>query len=239
MTDTWVYGTAGGMSQVYTSEPYGVWGDSGSGYGVIGTSGAGTGVYASCDGLWGHALIAKGDVRLNGLVEIIGPLNCDGLWVQGPLNQNTVDGGLIVKGRLTKAQGQFKIDHPLDPTNQYLCHSFVESPDMKNIYDGLVLLDDCGEATVELPRWFEPLNQDFRYQLTAVRSPGPNLYIAEEIQGNRFKIAGGQPGMKVSWQVTGIRHDAYAKAHPIVVEEEKPPSERGTYLHPEEHRQAA
>jgi len=73
---------------------------------------------------------------------------------------------------------------------------------------------------------------DFRYQLTAVGAPGPNLYIALEIRDNRFLIAGGRPHARVSWQVTGIRHDAYANAHRIQVEEDKG-DKRGTYLHPE------
>ena len=89
------------------------------------------------------------------------------------------------------------------------------------------------EAVVELPEWFGALNTDFRYQLTPIGAPGPNLYIAEEISGNRFKIAGGVSLMKVSWQVTGIRQDAWAKAHPIQVEVEKAAQERGHYLHPE------
>ena len=42
-----------------------------------------------------------------------------------------------------------------------------------------------------------------------------------------------KPHVEVSWQVTGIRQDAYAKANPIRVEEEKTGQERGTYLHPE------
>jgi hypothetical protein len=33
--------------------------------------------------------------------------------------------------------------------------------------------------------------------------------------------------------VTGVRHDAYANAHRIQVEEEKSEQDRGTYLHPE------
>lgn len=57
--------------------------------------------------------------------------------------------------------------------------------------------------------------------------------MAEEISGNHFRIAGGKPGGKVSWQVTGIRQDAYANAHRIPVEVEKPSRERGYYLHPE------
>ena len=52
---------------------------------------------------------------------------------------------------------------------------------MKNVYDGIVILDNKGEAEVELPDWFGALNKDFRYQLTAIGAPGPNLYIAEEI----------------------------------------------------------
>ena len=43
--------------------------------------------------------------------------------------------------------------------------------------------------------------------------------------------------MKVSWQVTGIRHDPYADANRIPVEETKPAAERGTYLHPQAYGQ--
>jgi trimeric autotransporter adhesin len=142
-------------------------------------------------------------------------------------------GSVDVAGNLSKSGGSFKIDHPLDPANKYLYHSFVESPDMMNIYNGDVTLDEKGEAAVQLPDWFESLNQDFRYQLTAVGAPGPNLYIAEKVHDNSFKIAGGQPGSEVSWQVTGIRHDAWANVHRIPVEIAKPAAERGSYIHPE------
>jgi hypothetical protein len=138
-----------------------------------------------------------------------------------------IGGNLIVTGNVTKGGGSFRIDHPLDPENKYLYHSFVESPDMKNIYDGLVVLDENGEVTVTVPDWFEALNQDFRYQLTCIGGYAP-VYIATEISGNQFRIAGGRAGLKVSWQVTGVRHDAYANAHRIPVEVEKPASERGT-----------
>ena len=143
------------------------------------------------------------------------------------------DGNVRVNGTLSKSAGSFKIDHPLDPDNKYLSHSFVESPDMKNIYDGIATLDAVGQAVVELPDWFSALNKDFRYQLTAIGSPGPNLFISQEVTNNHFIIAGGRQGMKVSWQVTGIRHDAYADAHRIPVEEDKSASERGHYLHPD------
>jgi hypothetical protein len=129
------------------------------------------------------------------------------------------------------------IDHPLDPANKYLFHSFVESAERKNVYDGIALLDAKGECTVELPEWVETLNSDFRYQLTSIGGPAPNLHVAREISKNRFTIAGGTTKMKVSWQVTGVRRDAWAEAHPLAVEQSKSANERGYYLHPELYRQ--
>jgi hypothetical protein len=142
------------------------------------------------------------------------------------------DGAVHVAGLLTKNSGSFKIDHPLDPANKYLYHSFVESPDMMNIYNGNAVLDENGEAWIHLPEWFEALNRDFRYQLTSIGAFSP-LFVAEEIQRNRVKIGGGKAGGRVSWQVTGIRHDAYAEAHRIPVEESKTDNEVGRYQFPE------
>jgi len=141
-------------------------------------------------------------------------------------------GDVDVNGTLFKNAGAFKIDHPLDPANKYLYHSFVESPDMLNIYNGNVVLDANGEAVVALPDWFGAINRDFRYQLTCIGGFAP-VYIAEEIANNQFKIAGGKSGMKISWQVTGIRQDAWANAHRIPVEVEKSERERGYYIRPE------
>ena len=139
---------------------------------------------------------------------------------------------LDVTTKLTKPAGSFKIDHPLDPANKYLYHSFVESPDMKNIYDGVAELDQNGEAVVVLPEYFQALNRDFRYQLTTIGGFAP-VYIAQEVENNQFKIAGGKPGIKVSWQVTGVRQDAFANAYRIQAEVDKAPEDRGHYLHPE------
>jgi hypothetical protein len=142
------------------------------------------------------------------------------------------DGNVKVTGELQQGTAFIAIDHPLDPANKYLQHASVQSPDMMNIYNGIVVLDANGEAWVELPRWFEALNRDFRYQLTPIGAPAPNLYLAEEVSQGRFKIAGGEPALKVSWQVSGIRHDPYAEQHRFSVEQEKPSYERGYYLHP-------
>ena len=146
----------------------------------------------------------------------------------------TVDasGNVNMKGKLTKGGGSFKIDHPLDPTNKYLSHSFVESPDMMNVYNGNIMTDKHGLATIVLPDYFEALNRDFRYQLTVIGQFAQAI-VKREITNNRFTIKTSKPSVKVSWQVTGIRHDAYADAYRIPTEEEKPPQEQGHYLHPE------
>lgn len=160
-----------------------------------------------------------------------------GIYARGNRLAGDFDGSVRIKGaasitgNLTKGGGSFKIDHPLDPENKYLQHSFVESPDMMNIYNGNVTLNDDGQAVVLLPEYFEALNCDYRYQLTCIGGFAP-VYIEEKISDNCFKIAGGKPGMEISWQVTGIRHDPYVVANRIQVEQDKPVEERGYYLHP-------
>ena len=198
----YVYGTTG--------TNYGVWGQTGSagGTGVIGlafaTTGTATGVNGQSSSPSGYGVYGA---------------NSDTAGWAGYFS-----GNVHVNGTLTKSAGGFRIDHPLDPANSYLNHSFVESPDMKDLYDGVATLDESGQAWVQLPDWFEALNRDFRYQLTPI-GQFALLYVAQEIQDNRFQIAGGNAGMRVSWLVTGIRHDAYAEAHRIQVEEDKPAGE--------------
>ena len=141
------------------------------------------------------------------------------------------NGRVNVTGTLTKGGGAFQIDHPLDPAGRILRHSFVESPDMMNVYNGNATTDAQGYATVTLPTYFEALNRDVRYQLTCIGSFSRAM-VAEEVAGNRFVIRTEEPSVRVSWQVTGIRQDAWAEENRIVVEEDKPADERGRYLHP-------
>jgi hypothetical protein len=141
-------------------------------------------------------------------------------------------GDVHVEGTLSKSAGAFRIDHPFDPTHRYLQHSFVESPDMKNVYDGVVRTDRRGFATVRLPRYFQALNRSFRYQLTSLAGL-QNVAVAREIAHNRFVIQSEKPRSRVSWQVTGIRKDRYANAHRVAPELVKPAGEQGTYLAPE------
>jgi trimeric autotransporter adhesin len=144
-----------------------------------------------------------------------------------------VDGTLYVDQNLSVVGNKnFRIDDPLDPANKYLFHASIESSEVLNLYSGNAILDGSGEAIIQLPDWFEVINKDFRYQLTAIGAPGRDLYIAEEVSGGHFKVAGGKPGGKVSWQVSGVRNDAWEKAHPMVVEANKG-ANRGHYLTPE------
>lgn len=142
-------------------------------------------------------------------------------------------GNMRILGTLETETIKVRTDHPSDPTNKYLSHAGVTSPDRLNTYTGNVTLDDRGEAVVQLPDYVEAFNTDFRYQLTPVGSAAPDLHVAEKIQGNAFKIAGGQPNQEISWTVSGVRNDAYAKANPNRVEQEKSVEEKGRYLHPE------
>lgn len=148
-------------------------------------------------------------------------------------------GDAHVTGNLTVAGTKsFRIDHPLDPANRYLNHFCVESAEVLNTYSGNVVLDAGGEATVELPGWFGAINRDPRYQLTCVGGYA-QVYIAEEISGRGFRIAGGTPGLKVSWEVTAVRNDPAVLRNQMPVEQEKPAAERGRYLHPELYGAAA
>jgi hypothetical protein len=229
--------------------------NSGSGNGVVGRASGGTGVYGSATtgngvfgtensggyGVYGESTSSNG-VGVVGLADNSGGAGGafyndstgDALFVyeQSGGDAAFLEGNVDVDGNLSKAGGSFKIDHPLDPANKYLYHSFVESPDMKNIYDGVATLNANGEATIEMPDWFGVLNRDFRYQLTCIGGFAP-VYIAEELANNQFKIGGGRAGMRISWQITGIRQDAWANAHRIPVEQEKEAKLKGFYLHPE------
>ena len=209
-TSTGVIGTSTNYIGVYGS---------GGATGVTGVSSSGPGVLAQSATAW--ALDAYGTSTATGVLA--GSASGFAAWFNGNVD---------VDGNLSKAGGSFKIDHPLDPSNKYLYHSFVESPDMKNIYDGNVTTNGNGDAVVTLPKWFEALNRDFRYQLTVIGQFAQAI-VGSEISHHQFSIKTDKPNVKVSWQVTGIRQDAWANAHRIPVEELKPGKERGSYLHPE------
>jgi len=192
---------------------------------VLGNNfGIGTGVWGAHQG---SGIGVNGSVVGNG-VGVRGFASPAGGGLAGSFVGNvSINGNLAVSG--TKS---FKIDHPLDPENKYLYHASVESPEMMNMYNGNIITDRKGRATIILPDYFTALNHDYRYQLTVI-GQFARAIVTSEIKDNRFTIKTDKPHVKVSWQVTGIRQDAWAEAHRMKVEENKPEKERGSYLHPE------
>jgi len=142
-------------------------------------------------------------------------------------------GDVVITGGCTGCAGAaLQIDDPLDPAHRTLQHSTVVSPQMKDVYDGIVTTNAKGFAIVRLPGYFQALNRSFRYQLTSL-SGLQEVAIAKEIAHNRFTIQSEKPHSRISWQVTGIRHDRFANAHPIHVVAPKSKADQGKYLHPE------
>lgn len=194
--------------------------------GVNGASSDVIGVHGSTNGTLQQPLaIGVGGQADNGGIAVYGIAPLSG-WA------GYFKGDVIVTNTLYQSAGASRIDDPLDPSNKLLTQPYVESSEMKSVYDGTVTLDHAGEATVELPAWCEALNKDFRYQLTPIGEHA-SLFVAEEVNDNKFRIAGGYEGMKVSWQVTGIRRDPYADAYRASGETLKPVFMRGRLLHPE------
>ena len=253
------YGLLGGVEPITgTSYPTGVFGydPSQDGFGVDGYSVSGAAVNGSSSsgiGVSGSSAnyIAGYFSTSNGNLGAYGESDKDGggIGVEGLANSGSGAigvygvsasgaagyflGNVTVTGTLTAGTKDFKIDHPLDPAGKYLSHACVESNEMADLYSGNAVTDASGNAVVTMPDWFQALNKDFRYQLTVI-GQFAQAAIAAKMQGNRFAIKTDKPGVEVSWQVTGIRQDAYAAAHPLPVEEDKPAAEQGLYLHPKE-----
>ncbi len=211
---------AGVFGYCGTTGGAGIYGRTGGGGGDISSgvrgdgNGAGTSAVAAFNNL-GTAVYAQG----NTAGQFVGAV--------------TINGSLNVTG-----SKNFKIDHPLDPANKFLVHAAVESSEMKNIYDGIITLGADGSATVTMPSYFGALNVEYRYQLTCIGGQAM-VYVAEEMNQNHFKIAGGKPGMKVSWQVTGVRNDAGAVSNPLKTEVDKVGFEIGRYMNPEAYGKPA
>ena len=194
---------------------------------------SGQGVHGQADGVGGTGVVGYGAASSGISYGVYAQSNSAAGYGVYSYGNAQVVGDLDVSGAITATTKDFKIDHPLDPAQKFLSHSCVESDDRRTVYDGEVTLDAKGEATVTLPAWFETLNKSFRYQLTAIGPSDQHPYVKSKVKGNAFSIGGGNAGQEVCWQLTGIRQDPYARAHPLAVEAAKTGTERGRYLHPE------
>jgi hypothetical protein len=244
----------GGSSGVYgAGTTYGVEGiataTSGTIYGVYGdasSSSSGLGVYghSAYVGVWGSspntAVVANGTyigVQAGGPTftsqfGLAGYGSEYGVFGKAPTTTGNYGvacvGNMLVSGTINPSAVVQQVDHPQDPQRKWLSHALMAAPEPLNVYRGTVTLDSAGGATVRLPGYFSAFNRDESYQLTAIGVSAPNLYVAQKASGNRFKIAGGVPGQEVSWQVSGVRRDAYAAAHPLRVETGKSRKDQGT-----------
>lgn len=213
-------GVSGYVDPSGIGQTYGVWGESTS-------DSTGYGVYGK----------ASSPVDFN--YGVVGDVSAPNGWA------------VYANGRFTASGTKsFRIDHPEDPEHKYLLHYCAEGPEPQNVYNGVVVLDERGEAEVTLPRYFAMINASPRYSLTALGAPMPMLHVAEEIREAAiaageaaepgveppvctFRIGGGAAGARVSWEVKAVRNDRFVRDRGAPVEMSKPPAEVGTFQHPE------
>ncbi len=237
---TGVYGEANAAGSIgvwgHSYENTGVYGDSWNGYGVWGVSTRSAGVYGRSYSLASYGVFATGPYIGIG-AETTG-VSTNRIAIHGQnFNASTgwagfFNGNVHSTGTISSPASGFTIDHPLNPANRTLSHATVESPEMKTIYDGVIVTDEDGQAVVLLPDYFQSLNQDFRYQLTVI-GVFAQAIVSSEIEDNQFTIMTDQPNVKVSWQVTGVRHDPYTAWQPLVVETAKAEDQIGKYWQPQ------
>ena len=197
--------------------------------GVIGIA-EGTGVHKY--GVYGR-LVGTASSGVSAAIygnDVINTANTYAGYFEGKVN---IVGDVTVVGFLSATLGKaFRIDHPLDPEHKILRHAAIESNEVLNQYSGNISTDDNGLATVVLPNYFETLNKDFRYQLTAIGTFAQAI-IKTEVINNQFVIQTNQANIKVSWQITGVRNDRVMQARPFVAESIKEGDEIGKYISPE------
>lgn len=215
------------------------------GYGIYGInhasmgSGDGPGVYGiGSVGVYGQTTngasfgVYGENISTNGTTNNIGVAGWG--WV-GVFGQSDGTGfGVYSDGELgASGTKSFVIDHPLDPANKTLKHFCAESPEVLNIYRGNIVLDNNGEATVNLPEYFSEININFSYYLTPIGGSAPELHVKEEVKGNSFVIAGGKENLKVSWVLYAERNDKYIQTYPEAKQVEIEKRQKGKYIRPE------
>lgn len=196
-----------------------------SGIGSSGFGGAnGDGIYGTATGNLGYGVTGFVTTGTSAI----------GVYGYADAGSATRYGGFFDNDLGSSGVKTFLIDHPLDPSNKLLKHFSMESPEVLNMYRGNVVLGPNGEGTVTLPSYFESINnQNYSYHLTPVGAPA-QLYIKQEISNKEFVIAGGTPGMKVSWTVYAERNDPYLQQNPDErqVEIQKTGAIAGKYVSP-------
>jgi hypothetical protein len=241
-------GASGVWGVAIASNGTGLSGQSPVGIGVRGTTGGGNTVSALSGESTGANGVGVAGLATNGAVALgVWGSTTGGRGVYGSATTGTgvygssstgyagwFDGNVNVTGSCCAMGAAYtRIDHPLEPEDKYLDQALVQSPDMLTTINGNATTDGKGEAVVSLPAWFQAANSDFRYQLTVVGQFAQAI-VSEKVKNNRFSIKTDKGNVEVSWQVTGVRSDPYARAQVIEVESAKAADERGKYRYPTE-----
>lgn len=162
------------------------------------------------------------ELRSNGSVAAVLNVNLEGELaafevrnatgdLQGAISETGflfVEGNGLIGGSLTVIDGVTMKRSAVKTGAQTESADFfaLSGPEPTDIYSGRILLDEVGEAEVDLPAGAPTDYTEYLYQLTAVGRAAPGLHVAAEVDGGVFRIAGGSPGQTVCWQVTGVRN---------------------------------
>lgn len=115
----------------------------------------------------------------------------------------------------------FVIDHPSNPSDQWLIHACSEGPTADVFYRGEAQLSD-GLAVIELPDYFEDLTEleGRTIMVTPIANPSGNVanLAAYEISNGRFVVeqVGGYniPNQRFWWRVDAVRKNTSFPVQP-------------------------
>lgn len=160
----------------------------------------------------------------------IGAYADGGTYLNNYVSITRSNGNVNFSGTVSKGGGSFLIDHPLDPLNRNLVHSFVEGPRADLVYRGSVRLSDgkavasIDEASGMTPGTFEALTKHTAAEIW-VQNQSSYDAVRGRVVGGRVEIECQNPTSSdlVTWLVIAERSDAFYRHCPLT-------DERGQFL---------
>ncbi len=129
-----------------------------------------------------------------------------GIGTKTPTEKLHVSGNTIISGSLTKGSGTFRIPNPTPNKDNFLYHSFVESPNAgDNIYRWSINIIN-GKGIIELPDYYNFLNENSQIWVNPVEHFGIGY---GKILGNILEIICNSDG-KYNVLLIGTRKDEIA-----------------------------
>ncbi|MFO0889870.1 MAG: hypothetical protein U0790_12105 [Isosphaeraceae bacterium] len=127
--------------------------------------------------------------------------------------QECVKNSVCVSGGLIANWKNFRIDHPLNPAQDFLIHGCLEGPEVGVYYRGESCLVD-GRARVELPAYFEALTrkEGRTVQLTPLADDDQpiSMLAASRVSEGAFTVRmvnRENPSQRFYWEVKAVRAD--------------------------------